>query len=45
MDRIGQAITILDYLISKHFKYYESISELPGIGVIGLALRKKKNEI
>lgn len=44
--KYGLFETVKDpYYISKHFKYYESISELPGIGVIGLALRKKKNEI
>lgn len=41
--KFGLFETVKDpYYISKNFKYYDSISELPGMGVIGLAMRKKK---
>lgn len=43
--KYGLFETVKDsYYISKNFTYYKSIAELPGIGVMGLALRKK-NEL
>jgi SAM-dependent methyltransferase len=41
--KYGLFETVKDaYYISKNFKYFNSISELPGIGVIGIILRKEK---
>ena len=37
----GYRETVKDpYYISKHFKYFPSINDLPGLGVMGLTIRK-----